>query len=216
MKNLVLISLCLLLLSGCSLFLFKDLHMISRTPDERQDVLSWFQGDADRYLYQATIDIYGNHFSGLLIIKPFSEDSYRTLFITQLGIKIFDMEFFSGGDFKLHYCLDELNRRSIIKTLRNDISLMLENVSKTGRIKIMQEGQTGRMIIKFKGKTGVRYCLIDDKSNKINELIQTRCLLKKLNIRFYSSEGIEPDSISISNYINKLNIHLKKLNEIEP
>jgi hypothetical protein len=148
-----------------------------------------------------------------MIIKPSAGNSYRTLFITELGIKIFDMEFFRNSDFKLHYCLDELNRGSIIRTLKNDLSTMLETIPVNSRLKMMQEGKTHQMIIKSKDKSGVRYCFIDEKTNKVDELVQTGNLMKKLKMRFYSSNGFDADSIKISHYNFKLKIHLSKLNE---
>ena len=148
-----------------------------------------------------------------MFIKPLNRNSYRTLFITEVGIKIFDMEFFSNCDFKLHYCMDELNRKSIINTLKNDIGLMLNNIAENENRKMMQEKVNGRTIIKSKDYNGVRYCFINKETNKIDELIQTGPLLKKVNMRFYSNDGAELDSINISHYNIKLNIHLSKLYE---
>jgi hypothetical protein len=164
-------------------------------------------------LYQSSIDIFKNHFSGLLFIKPLEDKSYRILFITEVGIKIFDMEFFKSGDFKLHYCLDELNRNSIIKILRNDLSLMLYNFAENGETKMMKDKNTGRMIIKSKDYNGTRYCIINNKTNKADELIQTGSLMNKMSIKFHSTTGVQPDSINISHYHLKLNIDLNKLNE---
>jgi hypothetical protein len=148
-----------------------------------------------------------------MLIKPLNGNSHRTLFITEVGIKIFDMEFFRNGDFKVHYCMDELNRKSIINTLKNDIGLMLNNIPENGKVKTMQEKNAGRTIIKSKDYNGVRYCFINKKTNKFDELIQTGTFLKKVNMRFYSNDGVEIDSINISHYNLKLNIHLSKIYE---
>jgi hypothetical protein len=177
------------------------------------DVLPWFQRNTNHVLFRTNIDIYRNHFGGLMIIKPFPENSYRVLFITEMGIKIFDMEFFRNGDFKLYYCLDALNKKSIIKTLKNDIGLILSSILEKDKIKIMKDRQTGRTIIRSRDKTGVKYCFLEDKTNRIDEIMQTKRLLKKVNLHFYSANGIEVDSINISHYSIKLNIHLSKLNE---
>jgi len=148
-----------------------------------------------------------------MIIKPFTRNNYRVLFISEVGIKIFDIEFLSNGDFRLHYCLDALNRRSVIKTLKNDIGLMLNNVPEDDKVKMMQDRQTGRTIIKSKDKTGKKYCFFADKANRVNEIIQTRGIIKKVNMHFYSASGIAVDSIKISHYNIKLAINLSKLNE---
>src|SRR4030042_6019263 len=126
LKNLVLSSLCFLLLSGCSFSLINNFQRISEAA-VNNNVIPWFQGDTNRFLFYTNIDIYKNHFGGLMVIKPFTENSHRVLFITEVGIKIFDMELFRNGDFILHYCMDALNRKSVIRTLKNDIGLLINS-----------------------------------------------------------------------------------------
>jgi len=123
------------------------------------------------------------------------------------------MEFFRTGDFRVHYCLDAMNRKTVIKALGNDMTLMLYNIPENGKTKIMQEKGTGKMIIKSKDSNGTRYCTINDKTGRVDELIRTGTFTNKLNIRFFSTSGIEPDSILISHYNLKLKIHLTKLND---
>ncbi|MCX6333614.1 MAG: hypothetical protein NT092_04830 [Bacteroidia bacterium] len=212
MKNLALSSIIILLLSGCSLSLFNNFQPSSLPAASDKDSYSWFRKDAGRYLFQSSIDVYKNNFSGLLFVKPL-EESYRILFITETGIKIFDMEFFKDGDYKLHYCLEEFNRKSIIKTLGNDLSLMLYSISENGKVKMMQEID-GRLIVKSKDRNGTRYCTINEKTNKVDDLIRTGTLSNKVNISFFSIAGRQPDSIRISHYNLKLKINLTKLDEI--
>lgn len=139
-------------------------------------------------------------------------DSYRILFITEMGIKIFDMEFFRGNDFKVHYCIEDLNRKAIINTLGNDLSLMLFNISEEGKIKIMQDKKEGRLIIKSKDRFGTRYCILNNQTHKVEELIKTGTFSNKVSIKF--SGKAEPESILISHYNLKLKIQLTRLHEL--
>jgi len=213
LKNLALSSLFLLLSSSCSLILVNDFQPAQVPAAGKTDTCSWFREDTGRFLYQSSIDIFRNNFSGILFIKPLGDESHRILFITEVGIKIFDLEFFKNDDLKVHYCIEELNRKSLIKILGNDLFLVLNNIAEEGRIKMMQEKNTGRMIIKSKDQYGTRYCVINEKTNKVEELIQTGFFSNKLNIRFFSTSGVQPDSINISHYNLKLKIHLSKINE---
>jgi hypothetical protein len=147
------------------------------------------------------------------MVKPLG-GSYRILFITETGIKIFDMEFFKRDEFKVHYCLEEINRKSIINTLGNDLSLMLYNIAENGNVKMMQEKKEGRLIIRSKDRNGTRYCTINEKTGKVDELIRTGILANKVNIRFLSNTGVEPDSIKITHYNLKLKINLTRIHEI--
>jgi hypothetical protein len=212
LRNLLFNILLILLLSGCSASLFNNYRVydMQAAPDENS--CSWFREDTGRYLFQSSIDIYKNNFSGLLFVKPLNE-SHRILFITELGIKIFDMEFFRKGDFRIHYCLDEMNRKSITNTLGNDLSLMIYNIADNGTAEVMQERNEGRLAIKSEDGRGTRYCLINKKTGKIDELIKTGTFAKKLNIKFFSTAGTAPDSIVFTHYNLKLNIHLTRLDE---
>jgi hypothetical protein len=129
-----------------------------------------------------------------------------------MGIKIFDMEFFRDNDFKVHYCIEDLNRKAIINPLGNDLSLMLFNITEKGKIKIMQEKNEGRLIIKSKDRNGTRYCTLDDQTNKVVELIKTGTFSNKVIINF--SGKTEPDSIRISHFNLKLKIQLTRLHEL--
>jgi hypothetical protein len=178
----------------------------------KPDSYSWFSGDTGRYLFQSSIDIFRNNFSGLLFIKPL-EASHRILFITEMGIKIFDMEIFRNGNPKVHYCLEAVNRKSVTKTLGKDLSLMIFSVAENDKVKMMQERSTAKKVIRSKDCNGTRFCSISEKTGKVEELISTGALTKKLNIKFYSESKAEPDSIILSHYNLKLNIHLVKLDE---
>jgi len=191
--------------------LFNNFQPSDTTLPGNNDSYSWFRKDAVRYLFQSTIDIYKNNFTGLLFVKPMGE-SYRILFITEMGIKIFDMEFFRNSDFKVHYCIEDLNRKAIINTLGNDLSLMLYNIAEEGKIKMMREKKEGKLIIKSKDRFGTRYCTLDEQTHKVEELIKTGTFSNKVNIKF--SGKAEPDSILISHYNLKLKIQLTRLHEL--
>jgi len=191
--------------------LFNNFQPSELTLPGDKDSYSWFRQDAGRYLFQSTIDIYKNNFTGLLFVKPVG-DSYRVLFITEMGIKIFDMEFFGDSDFKVHYCIEDLNRKAVINTLGNDLSLMLFNIAGKGKIKMMREKKEGRLIIKSKDRFGTRYCTLNEHINKVEELIKTGTFSNKVNIKF--SGPAEPDSIIITHYNLKLKIQLTRLHEL--
>jgi hypothetical protein len=186
-----------------------------RSPENK--LQPWFQGDHNSILYKTSIDIYKNHFSGLMVIKPVSDESHRILFITELGIKIFDMEFFRNGEFRLHYCLEALNRRSVIRTLKNDLGLMIHNIPDLNKkIKIFGDVQSGQTVIKQKSGLGARHYFVGEGFNCVDVIIQTSGTGKKVNLRFYGTPENLIDSVMISHYKIKLDIHLTALHENKP
>lgn len=106
-----------------------------------------------------------------------------------------------------------MNRKSVTNTLGKDLSLMIFSIAENDKLKVMNEKGDGRIVIRSGDQNGIRYCYISNKTGKVEELISTGALTNKLNIKFYGESGTEPDSINISHYNLKLNIHLVKLNE---
>lgn len=183
-------------------FKYSQAHSYSK-----QDPCSWFSGDTGRYLFRSSGTIYNNDFSGLLLVKPTGE-SYRILFITEMGMKIFDMEFFREGNYNVHYAAGAIDRKPVIRTLGNDLSLMLFNVGNKGIRKEMIEKGTEMKIIKSKDRSGTIYTRINGETGRAEELIGTGTLFNKLNIKFSGTGQPGPDSIAITHYNRKLNINL--------
>ena len=130
------------MLSGCSVSLLNSYERLPETGIQGSELLPWFQGNHNPILYKTSIGIYKNHYSGLMVIKPVSDTSHRSVLVTEPGIKILDMEFFRNGDFKLHYCLEALNRRSVIRTLQNDFGLMIHNIpDQDKKVKIFEDSE---------------------------------------------------------------------------
>ncbi len=147
-----------------------------------------------------------------MLIKPVHEEDYRVLFITEVGIKVLDMEFLGSGDFKLHYCIDALNRKSVLETLKNDIDLLLSPVPESTKIKMMKDRQTGNILIKSKERRSVTYYFLED-HYRVNKAMRRNGCMKKTQMTIYSTGFSEIDSIHICHSPVKLNIYLSKLNE---
>jgi hypothetical protein len=191
-----------------------DFQRLPEPIEPLNDIIPWFQREDNPILYETAVDIYKNHFSGLMVIKSISEESHRAVFITELGIKVFDMEFFSKGDFILHYCLEAMNRRSIIRTLQNDIGLMIRNVPDQNiKYKVFSDRLSHVKIIMQRSGPGTRYYFMETGSHNINKIIQHTGLRKKVNLQFYSTSDNRIDSIKISHYNIKLDIQLTPLHE---
>ena len=213
MKNLILSSIILILFSGCSSTMMKGFHHIPENMIDTAAVKPWFQGQSDHFLFQTNINIYKNHFGGIMVVKSLSLESHRVVYVTELGIKIFDMEFFKNGDFKLHYCMDEINKKYVIKTLKNDLGLLLVSTPTGKKSDIWQDSQRQKTIVRSKDNIGLKSYIIDEKTKKVEEILVTKNLHKKMKVLFFSANGTELDSVRIKHYKIKLNIQLSKLND---
>ncbi len=106
--GLPLLLIILFCLNGCS---FGLLEGYQKTEQVSMAPVSWFKTDSDHLLMNTTIDVMKNHFSGLMVIKTLTNGGYRVVFITEVGLKIFDMEFVPGETVKVYYLMDALNKK---------------------------------------------------------------------------------------------------------
>jgi len=75
--------------------------------------------------YNASVDVMGNHMSGLLLIKNMPDSSIRVVFTNEVGVTFFDFGFSNEGEFKVHHVVSQLNKKAVIQTLRKDFALIL-------------------------------------------------------------------------------------------
>jgi hypothetical protein len=213
LKNLVLSSILVTLLAGCSYPQFNGFQHTSEAVISLNDLKPWFIDGPDHYLFNSEIDISRKHFGGMMVIKYLSKESCRVVYITEVGIKVFDMEFFKSGDFKLHYCIDAINRKIIIKTLKNDIGLMLANVPLNNKITLSEDPDQNKTLLKSTDRSQKMYYLIDNESLRTDEILTKKCLRKNVDIKYFSNSRHELDSVGIKHYNIGLKIHLKRINE---
>lgn len=75
--------------------------------------------------FDASIEVSGHHFSGLMLIKLMPDSSHRIVFTTETGFTLFDFALSRKGDFEKKYILSRLDRRPVVNTLRDDLILAL-------------------------------------------------------------------------------------------
>jgi hypothetical protein len=76
-------------------------------------------------LYSTQVDILKHHLSGLLFFKQMPDSSIRVVFANEMGFKFFDFEFDKQGNFTKHYLLAKMDKKAVVKTLRQDFALVL-------------------------------------------------------------------------------------------
>ena len=208
--NSLLLPLLLLLVTSCSISLFNGYQR--NGIDTGNTPVSWFQSDTGHFLFNTKMDLMKNHFSGLMVIKPVSRDNYRVVFITEVGLKIFDMEFFPDQKVKVHYIMDAMNKRALIKTLSNDISLILMN--RYGNLKpdLLHEKASRDVVYRFRDK-GRKCYYYAQGGEKPYRILQTGGITKKVNANLYGNNASGIDSVKISHYNIRLSIGLYRINE---
>lgn len=116
------------LLSGSLLLFFfgcSPVYMQMQTTAGNISGLSKFKPVFNAALYKTEVDVVGNHLSGLLLIKKMPDSSTRIVFSNEMGLTFFDFGFAADGNFNVYSVIKKMNKKPVIKTLRNDFELIL-------------------------------------------------------------------------------------------
>ncbi|HVM89860.1 MAG TPA: hypothetical protein VMT76_16860 [Puia sp.] len=90
-----------------------------------KNCLQKFKPSFTSVLYSAKADVIGKHLSGLLIIKKMPDSSIRIVFSSEMGFTFFDFEFRNDGSFEVHNITKQMDKKSVIRTLKKDFELIL-------------------------------------------------------------------------------------------
>jgi hypothetical protein len=196
-------------LSGCS---FGLLEGYQKTGQVSIKPVSWFKTDSDHILMNTTIDVMKKHFSGLMVIKQLTNDGYRVVFITEVGLKIFDLEFIPGETVKVHYFMDALNRKALIRTLSADLKLLLIQPRKDEK-PVLYDHSSGQKIIRYKHNRQRVYYEVSALTGKPVLAYRVSGTSKKARIDYYSRDGMQIDSVNINHYHVNLRIGMQLIHE---
>jgi len=200
-----------MLQTGCSLSLFPGYHP---QPSSRAVApVSWFQKDTGYFLFDTKIDLMKNHFSGLMVIKPDTESSFRVVFITEVGLKIFDLEFMPASGMKVHYILDAMNRKALINKLSSDISLVLMNDAAVKQPDVLRHKDSHDLIFRYKNGNKRNYYFLGETGERPYFARQTSCLVSKVRANFYGNPVTGIDSVKIKHDNLRLDIHFQRIKE---
>ncbi|HSH53159.1 MAG TPA: hypothetical protein VK982_15650 [Bacteroidales bacterium] len=160
-------------------------------------------------IYKTSIDFYQRNISGLLIIKKTDAQTYRIVLTTQFGLKIFDFEL-KEGNLKVVYCIDYLNKKSVISTFQDDFSLLLMQ-NKFNRIyRFKDEEKSYKAWILQSGKMHYYY-FMNTKNNQIEKIEQWKRNAKKISVNLDGYTNNLPSTIFLKHHNIKLSLKLKQI-----
>jgi hypothetical protein len=214
LKNLISVSLCLLVSAGCAISLFDGYHPAVRHEIETDQHVFWFRDESAQSLFTASFDFRNDHFSGLMVFHPIPDSGYRMILLTQFGLKVFDLEYAQETGFVIHYIMPSLDRKSVIRLLQNDLGLLPAYPVRMQEARPFFDGKTGSLVMQERGNRKVYDCFISDETGKIYRIVQSSRLFRQVQVDYYSTGGTRLDSVAIKHYRSKLNIKLIRINEI--
>ncbi|HET9276585.1 MAG TPA: hypothetical protein VFN95_00315 [Flavitalea sp.] len=200
----LLLSSCLFVFAGCT----SSYKQLQKT-EGSASCIEKFRPKFTTALYTTRVNIIGNYLTGLLVIKTMPDSSTRLVFTSEMGLSLFDFEFKSNGDFKVHHIINKMNRKAVIKTLRQDFELVLMQHLNTQTAQIFRNND--RIYHAFSQENGSKYYITGPECRELIaiEKASKRKALVQAVMKDYTN-GI-PDTIGISHTNFHFTIGLKRL-----
>jgi hypothetical protein len=192
--------------------LFNGYHRQDASAPSRPS--SWFRADTGYFLFNTGIDLMKNHYSGLMVVKPEGIDAHRVVFITEVGLKVFDMEFRPDSMVRVHYMMDVLNKKALVNTLSKDLSLLLMNGLSRMDAELYRKKDWPDMVYKVHEGKLKSYYHIHQGGERPYLAQQTGYLTNKVRVHFYGNEVTGIDSARIQHDHLKLSIVIYRINQV--
>lgn len=209
MKNLLLSSFIAVTLSACTFGHYGKLNKLRFCGDSLMTPRPIFGNNFNSFLFKTNITVYGKDFSGLLVTKQMAPQDYRVIFTTELGMKLFDFEF-KDTAFTLHYCVPQFNRPKLLKTIQQDIEILLmNNLPKDFDCYSDQKEMYNIARVKTDGM--YNYYFTEKASKHLVKIEHSKKRVKNVIFTLSNYQDDFPNSIVIKHYNIKMKIGLNLL-----
>jgi len=192
----------LLIFSGCATAQYGELKPAGSVKFEiKKFKLNGME--KDKILFKTGIDVYGRHLSGIMFVKNLGDSHYRIVFITEVGMGVFDFEL-DHGVFTDHGSLDFIKRKMVMKTLQKDLRLMLMEDNDSSAAEIFIEQFSKRKVYKYKAGNDFNYYFTDE-NDRLVSIENSSSSYKNVKLDYLYSDKNVLQRIIITHY----NIDLK-------
>jgi len=195
-----------LLLSGCA----HPYRSLRAAPGDAA-CLDPFRPSITSVIYRTEVDVVGRHLSGLLVIKTMPDSSTRLVFTSEMGLTFFDFSFSRNGQFAVYHIIRQMNKRPVIKTLRNDFALMLWHDTDRAHARMLTNGR--ERYYGFPQEKGINYYITDTACTRLlraEKASRTKTIVTALWPDHSNGYGT-PDSVLLSHKQFPFTIALKRL-----
>ena len=197
----LLISSFLALFISCKSYQIKDAVLIDNSFQFVQN--QYFSDPSLDYVYKTHIEIYGNKMGGIFIAKRVNDSIHRMVLTTDFGNKLLDFEI-SENSFKVNFIIDNLDKKIIINTLRDDFRTLLQVNSK-----VFKTYKRNNEVI-FQTENNAYY-YFDEVSRNLTKIIKTNKRKEKVVFTFDSKKTTFAENINIQHYNIKLKIDFNQI-----
>ena len=161
-------------------------------------------------LFKAGLNVMGDYYSGLVLIKDVKEDSaIHVVFLNELGLNLLDLAY-REDEFEVQSVQDFLNRSSILKTLQKDFRCLLLDLSLIEKYKVKTADDGDTETLKFRHR-GQRYTFTYRENSGPVHIQKRGALFGRVEFQI---EAGEKKKIEIDHRGIRLNIVLTELKKL--
>lgn len=173
-----------------------------------------FPEDFLKTTYRTSFSIYGRELSGLMVVKKsINTQSYRMVFLSEIGFKYFDFEFGDGirsEVFTNHYCMEALHKDFIINGLSDHLKSLCMCYPPGTAVKYFinpQSSETESVIV-YEKKT-ISYLFSAD--GKPTSISSSRRAGSSCLIKIASTEKGVPNTLILKGKKPRMQMHMNQI-----
>jgi len=203
--------LLLSLLPSCSPNYLKGYTKLENTDLIKSAV---FDNNFKKATYKTKLNLMGNELSGILLIKKTSESEFRFVFISEIGIKYFDLGIKPTVDTYLettHYLMTALNRGNVEQILFDDFNKLIKPNSANQEQKFFGNKTTGIIAFELDESNSKSLYFMDNETHNTEKIIWKSKISGKSQILLSNYKNNIPSKVEIENKKYGLGITMKQL-----
>lgn len=200
---------CSFLLNSCS---YSYLKGYNKTDFKNIEDFSVFPNDFNKITYKTSFNIMGRSLSGILLIKKTPSQEYRFVFMSELGLKYFDLGISTSAnknDFKTYYLMSALSRGNIENILFNDFSKLLITNKIINDYSVLENHDNQSIALSYTDAESEIICILNE--GNFEKILWKDSSCGKSHISFSNYENNTPQSIDIHNKKYGINFKMNKL-----
>ncbi len=160
----------------------------------------------DRVMYRTNIEIFRNNLSGLLVIVN-ADSLYKTGFVSEIGIKYFDMIIKDDG-YEVVYCMEALDRKPVMNRIARSLKYILDDPA--GFDGDFYTGDNNDLIYRAEDNEGWER-IYHIENNKVESIEGRRFLRKRILVNGLYNDEKQPENIIFLHKGFRMKIEMRKL-----
>ena len=165
-----------------------------------------FSIDFQKAVFKTNMLVYGNELSGLTMIKKTGQ-SFRVVFMSEIGLKYSDMEF-SEDNIVVHHMISILDRKPVVEMLENNYRLLFMIFPKKTTEKYFSDSRTKGMIKENRYKRQKSRYTYDANFGMVKTIFDKN-RGRNLSVFMKINDHLAPETININQ--TNLNLRLERL-----